>query len=197
MRIRRCFSTIAVAVSCLCAATAYAEVEGALAGGVSTSTPSEVQSAGSMSPWANTPVGTCIRHFARATRAWQAENPDLRLAKEMSRSSVGKSYVWIWDDAPSRNPTRTLFEVVRDTACAILFMPSDDGHDFKLGPRGQLPQFVRSTTSPMALSAGGSVSSAVVYRFDKKTGTYGKYPYACERLSGEKATQVDCETVFD
>ncbi|WP_426400219.1 hypothetical protein ACN9M1_19605 [Ralstonia sp. R-29] len=190
-------STIAVAVSCLCAATAYAAAEDTTASGVRSSAAPEVQSVGSMSPWADTPVGTCIRHFARATRARQAENPDLRLAKEISWSSVGKSYVWIWDDAPSRNPTRTLYKVVRDTACAILFMPFDDGHDFKLGPRGQLPQFVRSTTSPMALSAGGSISSAVVYRFDKKTGTYGQYPYACERLSGEKATQVDCETVFD
>jgi len=157
----------------------------------------QVQAQGSMSPWADSPVGTCLSRFTKTMRAQTKENSDLQVHKETSWSSTEKFYVWVWDGAPSRNPSRVLYEVVRDRGCVVLYMPFSDGHDFRIGHGGQMPLFVRSVTSPMALPTGGWTSSTMIYRFDERTGAYGKYPYACERQLGEQATKANCEEVVD
>lgn len=142
--------------------------------------------------WDSSPVGECFDEMKNGPE--KAE--DTAVVYEKGRGERGQKYVWVWDTGPGKNPTRVLFEINRrGRGCVILFLPASEWHDFKLGIGGALPETVMSSTSVLNTNDGG-LSSKIVYRLNKKTGNYGKFPSYCIKVIDEKEEEIDCKLVF-
>ena len=140
--------------------------------------------------WDNSPVGECVRNYRAPKPTADYPVTVQRLRYVDARKD---RYLWVWDPTPAKNPTRQLVRIGPDqTGCTILFMPFSEFHDFKLTPSGELPKNVTST-SATANDEQGAYFIEQVYRFDTRTGTYGKTP-SCYRVRVGHAgkEKVDC-----
>jgi hypothetical protein len=151
--------------------------------------------------WSNSPVGTCTRLSEESQQKPKNLDEDLdeatvAVVTESIRGKRGEKFIWIWDNTPSRNPTRSLLkESVNRTSCTILFLPIADQHNFKIDSKGNLPSTVKSTTSPITNSDGTTEVIEISYRLNHSTGFYSKTPSNCRKITGKKNLEMNCKTL--